>query len=185
MSDPIDDALAAVAPKILQPELRELEPGERIVRTGGLKFILPTKWKTGDVLTEEDAIFMNAAFHTALINRFGPQRKALMERDDVTYEMLDKELQAHFESFSVNTRANDTSDGTDTGLNDEDKALVAFGRPLFAKVYGGTGLARKDYEELLREWVFSNRSMLMTQMVKHQQTMTSLTEGLADALGET
>lgn len=181
MSDPIDDALAAVTPRIAQPALRELAPGERVVRTAGLKFILPTSWKAGDVLTEEDALFINSAHHTALINRFGETRRTLLENPDCTYADLDKALQAHYENFKVNPRTTDTSDPETT--SEEDRELISFAREPFNKMFGGKGIPRKEYEAMLRDYVKDNRELLTNLMNKQKQTITSLTEDLAGAFG--
>lgn len=180
--DDLDEAIAAVEPRIKQPKLKDLEPGERVIRTAGLKFIVKCPWKPGDTLDETSALLLNTAWHTAALNRFSETRKVLLENPDCSYEDLDKALQAHLENFSYTPRPLDTSDPTDP--TDEDRELISYARPIFNKVVGGKGIERKQYEEMLREFVTNNRVMLLQRMRAEQQAMSKLTEDLAGALGE-
>ncbi len=183
MSDPLAEALGEVAPRIPQPALRALAENERYVRTAGLRFIIPQNFKPGDVLDENTAAILNASYTTLVVNRFAAIRKVLLENPDCTYQMLDKELQAHFDNFKYNPRPVRTP-GDEDGKTEEDRELIAFARPIFHKTFGGQGIERKAYEALLVEWVVGNRTMLTEQKTLADARSASLLEGLAGAFGE-
>lgn len=146
--------------RIQQPELRDLYPNERIVRVAGLKFILPGRWQEGDVLTEEDAIFINTAFHTAVINRFAPTREALLADPATGYEDLEDALLDFLDSYKWTPRpASHPSDDVEP-LTEDERDLVRFARPHFNKAMKGTKVSRADYEATLRKWVLANKSVL-------------------------
>lgn len=167
---------------IEQPELRDPLPNERIVRTGGLYYILPNAWKPGDVLTTELAAFLNAAWHSAFINRFKEARKALEENPATTYEDIDQALQAAFEEFSVTPRATkplEEPDNSDEEAKAAFRELVKFARPEFnAAMRDVKGLPRKRYEELLREWVKENQPMLQEAMEASQAAIARAVKNL-------
>lgn len=181
--DDLDEALALVAPRFAQPKLRPLEPNERYVRTAGLKFILPMNFKSGDVLDDKTAAILNQAYTTLVINRFAPIRAALLENDNTIYEDIDRELRAHFASFTYTPRPVIAGE-EDEKLSEEDRDLVTFARPHFQKAFGGQGIARKDYEMLLREYVVGNRLMLEKLKKQSDDLRKSLTEDLGDVFGE-
>lgn len=161
---------------IEQPELRDPLPNERIVRTGGLYYILPNAWAVGDVLTEELAAFLNAAWHSAIINRFKDLRQSLESNDSTTYHDLDKALQEFAAEFSVTPRATKPLEEPKPEQDEEEKeafaALVKFARPDFNKAMREVkGLPRKKYEELLREYVRENRAQLEEDLAAHQAAM--------------
>ena len=178
----IKAALAAVEPKIKQPPLQPPGPNARIVRTAGLQFILPCNWKPGDVLDEQSAALLNAAHHTAVLNKFAPIRETFYGpdgefKDGLTYNDIDRELQAHFDNFKWNVRRQDTS--RPEPASEEDRELIAFARPHFNKAFGGQGLERKDYEALLREYVNTNREMLSKLMESQRTKINSLVDIMA------
>lgn len=168
-----------------QPELRDPLPSERIVRTGGLYYILPNAWSAGQVLTPELAAFLNAAWHSAFINRFKEARKALEEDPATTYKTIDDALQAAFDEFSVTPRATKPLEIVD---DDEDakeafKALVSFARPEFNRAMKEVkGLPRKKYEELLREYVRDNAAVLQEAMDASNASIERAVKNLAASL---
>ena len=182
-SDDVKAAIEHVKPKatITQPELTPPGPNERVVRTGGLKFILPMRWTPGDVLDEQSALLLNTAYHTAVINRFAPIRQELLSNPNTTYEDLDKALQAFFDEFNYTPRPLDSSKPTDR--TDEVRELESFARPYFNKAVGGKGLPRADYEALLREWVAENREFLLKIKLQQEAAIASLTEDIEANLG--
>lgn len=163
---------------IPQPPVRPLEAGERYVRVAGLKFILPCKFAPGDVLDDQTAAFMNAAWHTAIINRFTPIRLNLLEDSRTTYEDFDRELQAFYESFEWTDRVKRTGGDEKPKKSEEEKALESFARPLFNKAMRGHGLPRERYEELLQEFITDNKVMLKEQFDRQQKSVNSLTSAL-------
>lgn len=177
-----NDLLAPVTHNILQPPLRPVGENERIVRTAGLKFIVPMNWKPGDVLDETSAALLNTAFCTAAINRFSPIRKALLENPDCTYDDIANELQDYFETFKYNPRTVDSSKPEDT-RSAEVRELEAFARPYFNKAWGGGQLPRKEYETLLREWIDENTEFLTTQFEVHKASVNSLVSDLTTLFG--
>ena len=173
-------------PKITQPELRPLEPGERYVRTGGLKYILPTVWVEGDVLSAEAAVFINTALHTSVLNRFKDTRKVLEENPSTTYDDIDKALREFFATFSIGSRPTKAPDPV-VEEDAEDvaalKALIKWARPQYNKAMTGLKLPRKDYEEFLRTWVLENRSDLQAQMDVEKDAIDATIKLLAESLG--
>lgn len=175
---------AKPAVEIPQPELRPLDSHERVVTTGGLKFILPCAYKVGDVLSEESAAFINAAHHAALINRFGELRRDLMSRPNATYETIDDALQLFARDFKVTPRDTSTQAGPqEPERTDEDRELEAYARPLFNKALQGHGLSRKEYEAQLREFVRNNREAIVEARDHEKASITKLTKSIAK-LGE-
>lgn len=168
---------------IVQPPLREPEADERIVRVAGLKFILPCKWAPGDTLDEESAAFINTAWHTAVINRFGPVREILVQNPATTYEQFDAELQAFFDRFSWTPRPAKAS-GEKPKRSEEDKALESFARPLFNKAMKGHGLSRERYEELLLQYIEDNRDVLTRSMERQRAAVSAITQSLVTNLGK-
>ena len=171
---------------ILQPPLRELAPGERVVRVAGLKFILPCQFEAGFVLDEFTAEFLNISYHTAIINRFKPTRELLLENPAATYEDLDSALQGHFEQF-VLPQARTRSPEPEPPEPDEAalaeagalKALIAFARPHYNKAMKGHGLGRKEYETHLLNYVSDNRSMLEDLMSTEKKRLKSIMSKLS------
>lgn len=182
-TDSIDAAIAAVAPRIPQPELRTLASNERVVRTAGLKFIVKNNWKAGDVLDERTALLLNTAYQTIVINRFAPIRQALLDNPDTTYDDLDKALQDHLENFKYNPRPVDASDAKDDSRTQEERDLEAFARPHFNKAFGKQGIARADYEALLRDYVRDNRELLTKLKAQADERFNAISEDLAGVFG--
>lgn len=172
--------------EVIQPELRDPLPNERIVRTGGLYYILPNAWSAGQVLTPELAAFLNAAWHSAFINRFKEARKALEADDATTYETIDKALQEAFDEFSVTPRATkpfEPAEDSDEDAKEAFKALVSFARPEFNKAMKEVkGLPRKKYEELLREYVRDNAADLQEAMDASNASIERAVKNLAASL---
>lgn len=159
-----------------QPKLRPAD-NERIVRHAGLKFLLKNVWNPGDVLDEESATFINTAWHTLVLNRFSDQSDLIHENPKSTYDDLDRALQLHAESYKWTSRP--ASAPTDRQLlTDEDKELIAFARPVYNKKVGRTGMARKDYEKQLLDFVIENKTALLPAMQAEKQTMADLTAAL-------
>jgi len=171
---------------IEQPELRDPLPSERIVRTGGLYYILPNAWAAGQVLTPELAAFLNAAWHSAFINRFKEARKLLEEDSSTTYADIDAALQAAFDEFSVTPRATkplEPAEDDDEESKEAFKALVSFARPEFnAAMKEVKGLPRKDYEKLLREYVRDNGAVLLEAMEASNASIERAVKNLAASL---
>ena len=169
-----------------QPELRDPLPNERIVRTGGLRFILPNAFAEGDTLTPASAAFINAALHSAVINRFKDTRKVLEENPTTTYADIDEALQAFFAEFEVTprkTKAPEPEADTDDEANAAFRALVKWARPDFNRAMSTVqGLPRKEYERLLREWVQENQPTLQAQMEAEQAAISRSLAKLADTL---
>jgi len=180
----IDNTPAANAAKkapphdIPQQELRPPNADERIVRVAGLRFILPCPFKPGDVLDDNSALLINTAFHTALINRFGEQKRSVLEGPNPTYNKLDAALQAHYESFKYSPRPLDSSDPKAT-LSDAEKAFQSFARAKFNKVLGGQGIERDVYEATLANWIKSNRADIEDAFNQESKAVTSLTNAFA------
>lgn len=183
MTDDIDAAIEATKPRIPQPELRTLAPGERVVRTAGLRFIVPTNWKAGDVLDEQTALLLNTAYHTIVINRFAPIRQAILDNPDATYTDLDRALQEHFENFKYSPRPLDTSSAKDDSRTQAERDLEAFARPHFNRAFGKQGIARADYEALLREYVKDNHELLTRLKSEADSRFSAITEDLAGVFG--
>lgn len=168
---------------IVQPPLREPEADERVVRVAGLKFILPCKWAAGDVLDEESAAFINTAWHTAVINRFGAIRQLLLDDPATTYEKFDAELQAFFDEFSWTPRPSKAT-SEKPKRTEEDKALESFARPLFNKAMKGHGLSRERYEELLQKYISENRDTLLASMERQRVAVGAITQSLIAGIGK-
>ena len=159
-----------------QPKLRTAD-NERVVRHAGLKFLLKNNWNVGDVLSEEDAAFINTAWHTLILNRFGEESDLIHADPKSTYNTLDSALQQFAEGYRWTPRP--ASPPTDRELlTDEDKELIAYARPVYNRKVGGTGMARKDYEDQLREFVLANKSILLPAMNAEKASMAELTEAL-------
>lgn len=151
---------------------------ERVVRHAGLKFLLKNVWRPGDVLDEESAVFINTAWHTLILNRFGEQSAEILANPKSTFEDLDSALQQHAEGYRYTARP--ASVPTDRELlTDEDKDLIAYARPVYNKRFGGTGMSRSDYEDQLREFVLKHKSELKASMEAERATMADLTSSLA------
>lgn len=169
------DAKPASKPqaKFAQKLLRDLGTDERVVRIAGLKFILPNQFKPGDVLDETAAIFINTAWHTAIINRFSPLREELLKDPRTTYDVFDGELQAFVDGFKWTPRPKKTSKDP-IKLSEEEKALESFARPMFNKAMKGHGLPREQYEAFLREFIVDNRAMLEEAFARQKESVDSL-----------
>ena len=163
---------------IAQPALKDPGPNERVVRVAGLKFILPCNWAPGDVLDEETARFLNAAWHTAAINGFAETRRELLSDVRTTYDDLDAALQGFYDAYKRTTRSSDTSKAK-PGRTPEERALISFARPHFNRAMRGKDLTRKDYEDLLLKYVTRNRAKLEGAMRRETQAMEELTNRLA------
>lgn len=159
--------------KLKQEPLRDLAPNERVVRTAGLRFILPCQYKPGDVLDEDTAALLNVAVHTAILNGFAETRRTLQDNPATTYQDLDAALQAFASEYKRTPRVLDTSDGSGAKTQEE-RDLIAFARPHFNKVFGGKNLARKDYEERLVAWVGENTEMLKELKAAESASMSKL-----------
>ncbi len=181
---PLDEALESLSiPNgIKQPQLRPLEPKERYVRTAGLKFIVPEYFSPGDVLDETTAALLNTFYTTAAINRFSETRRVLLDNPETTYYDIDCALQAHFDNFKYTPRPTRV-DGSEPD-NTLDRELISFARPVFNKHFGGKGLDRKDYENLLLSWVNDNREMLQNLMEKQNSRIKSLASDFDAAYGQ-
>lgn len=169
---------------IEQGPLRELKPNERIVRCAGLKFILPCPYKPGDTLDEESAAFINAAYHTAVLNGFTPIRHELLADPRTAYEDLDRELQAFADTYKRATRKADASDAS-SGKTQEEKDLYAYARPIYNHHMGRKHIPRKLYEAGLTKYINENRASLTAAMNKEKASMRQLTSRLIDLLKET
>jgi len=168
---------AAQKHTIIQPPLRDPLPNERVVRVAGLRFILPCNWEPGNVLDEETCKFLNAAWHTAVINGFAETRRELLSDVRTTYADLDTALQGFYDTYKRTTRA-DTSKAK-PGRTPEERALISFARPHFNRAMKGKNLSRKEYEELLLKYVTRNRAKLEGAMRRESQAIAELTERLA------
>lgn len=164
--------------KISQPKLRTPLPNERVVRVAGLKFILPNNWAPGDVLDEDSAAFINAAWHTAAINGFAEIRQSLLNDPRTTYEIFDQELQTFYDSYKRTTRQLDASDAK-PGRTPEEKALISYARPRFNNYMGGKKHSRAKYEELLLVFVEGNRTKLLAEMKRENKAIKDLTDRLS------
>lgn len=182
MSNP-NDLLEASGSRIPQPELRPLGEKERYVRTAGLRFIIPENFSPGDVLDDNTAAILNAAWTTQVINRFSPIRQALLENPATTYADIDRELQSHFNSYVYRPRPV-RAPGDEDETSDADRDLISFARPVFNKHFGGQGLDRKDYEALLKTWVKNNREMLVALKTKSDDRAQSLASDFLAAFGQ-
>lgn len=165
--------------QITQPKLRDPSEHERVVRVAGFKFILPCNWKPGDVLDEDSAAFINAAWHTAAINGFSERRRDLMNDPRTTYQVLDEELQAHYEVYKRQTRTLDASDAR-PGKTDAEKKLISYARPRFNAAVRDKKLPRKDYEALLVKYVEKNRAKLEADMKREHKVMKDIMAQMSD-----
>lgn len=167
-------------PTLRQKKLAPVDPStHRIVRCASLKFVLPLVWRAGDVLDTDAATFLNIAYHTAVLNRFGPQREVLLENPSTTYDDLDSALQAHFEDFRHTPRP--AAEPTENEiLTAHEKDLRDFARPLFNAKFGGRGLERADYESRLTAYVLANQGSLSKALAFERAAMKTLIEGLED-----
>ena len=160
---------------ITQPSLRDLQENERIIRTMGLKFIVTNQFKVGDVLDEQTAAFINGAWHTAALNRFAPQREALLEYGDrLTYDQIDGELSDHMEEFTYSPRQLQPTEEGDTPADVKLKAVIAYARPFFNKAMTGLIKDRKEYEVVLKSWVIEHREFLESQMKAEADSIAKL-----------
>ena len=168
-----------------QPELREIDPKEeRIVRVAGMKFILPNQWREGDTLDAEAAIFINTAWHTACINRFGETRRELLADPRTDYNVFDAELQAFVDTYRYTPRPASAPASADQKPDDAEKALIRFARPHFNKAMRGLNLSRGRYEELLREYVRDNRETLENLYAADQASQSAVQSALSSLLGD-
>lgn len=166
---------------IKQPKLKELGPNERVVRTAGLKFILPNNWKAGDILDEQSAAFINTAWATFVLNRFSPIRDNVLEQPCPTYTDLDRALQATFEDAKWTPRPARPPSDTEL-LDNEDRALISYARSEFNKRFGGKSIPRKDYEKKLRDFVLENKPILLASMQRENAAMKRAMDAL-DRMG--
>lgn len=175
------DLLATVKPShsIPQPELRDLLPGERVVRVAGLRFILPPQFKPGDVLDENTAALFNAFYHTAIVNKFNKIKDTLLENANTTYEDFNTELQAFAQTFTYTPRTTKPTEAK-PAKSEAQKAMEAFARPYFNKAMKGHGLPREEYEAKLTTYVLANAAMLKEQMEAEDALLQSLMSGLGE-----
>lgn len=141
---------------IPQPPLRDPLPTERVVRTAGLRFLLPCPYAEGAILSQHDADFLNTAWHTAIINRFSTSgiKDYLLAKPGITYDEIDRELQAFFETYEWSPRPTPTlAEPKPEALRD--KPLETYARTHFRAVAGGRAMPRAEYENTFREW-FAN-----------------------------
>ena len=172
-------------PTLRQPPLRSLEPGERIVRTGGLKFILPTPWSAGMVLDEQAAAFLTSAWHTAILNRFNSTGflDSLYSTQGVTYDDIDAALQDFALHFTYTPRPpKDDSAEPPPTTDPTTKAFLSFCRARWSAVMSGKGIPRDQYEEGLVVWIGTNRSYLETEFAKENSAMEELGSLLSNLL---
>lgn len=165
-------------PPIPQPPLRTPLPNERVVRTAGLKFILPCKWKPGDVLDEAAADFINSAWHTAVLNRFGEIRNELLNDPRTTYEDLDQELQTFFDSFQRNPRKGNPSVAPVSEPSEDEREhlriIKSWSRSIFRANMANHGLTKESYEEAFRKWFDTNRSAIEAEYNREQEAIAAM-----------
>lgn len=173
-------------PTIRQPPLRQLEPGERIVRTGGLRFILPVPWSAGMVLDEQSAAFLNSAWHTAILNRFNSTGllDSLYATQGTTYDDIDASLQDFALHFTYTPRPpkDDSSEPPSAKPDPSTKAFLSFCRARWSAIMSGKGIPRDQYEEGLAVWIGTNRSYLETEYEKENLAIEELGSILSDLI---